>query len=139
MVKMARIAGSLLLGISLGCGGGPPSMDSGPGAPHQGNLVRIAGGQGYVEVVHKQAASPTAPMTGEVTFYFLKDDGKTPVSPAPTSGTLTVGKQKIALKPDGDGLTTPNGPALFAKSGGVDGTLSVELDGKSVNVPLGVR
>ena len=33
---------------------------------------------------------------------------------------------------------TPEGPPLFPK-GDVDGTLTVELDGKPVNIPMGVR
>jgi hypothetical protein len=138
MIRSSRVGCSLLLGLLAGCGG-PPTLNSGPEPPHHGNLVKVPGSKLYVEVVHKQAASPKTPMTGEATFYFLQEDGTTPVSPAPSSGTLTVSKQKIALKPEGEGLTTPNGPPLFAKSGGVAGTLSVELDGKTVNIPLGVR
>jgi hypothetical protein len=140
MSRIARIRGVLLLGLATGCGGGPPSTsDPGTPPPHQGSLARISGGHGFVEVVQKKADSPTAPMTGEVSFYFLKEDGTTPVSPAPTTGTLEVGPKKIALKPEGDALVTPSGPPLFAKTGGVDGVLRVELDGKTVTVPLGVR
>ena len=140
MLKIARVGCLVLLGISAGCGGGAPSTaDSGPTPPHQGNLARMPGGQGYVEVVQKKAASATQTMTGEVSFYFLKDDGKTPASPAPAAGSLEVGKKKVALKAEGDALVTPSGPPLFPKSGGVDGVLSVELDGKPVNIPLGVR
>jgi hypothetical protein len=139
MPKIARAAGLVLLSILSGCGGGPPSTsNAGPPTPHEGNLASLPGGKGYVEVVQKVVASPTAPLTGEVSFYFLKDDGTAPFSPAPSSGTLTVGKKKITLQVQGDALATPNGPPLFPK-GGVDGELSVELDGKSVTVPLGVR
>jgi hypothetical protein len=98
----------------------------------------MPGAKGYVEVVQKPATSPKTSMTGEVSFYLLKEDGSTPVSPAPTTGTLAVGKKTVTLQPEGDGLTTPNGPPLFA-NGGLDGVLSVELDGKPVNIPLGVR
>jgi hypothetical protein len=138
MIRSLRVSVSLLLGLLAGCGG-PPTLKSGPEPPHHGNLVKVPGSKLYVEVVHKQAASPKTPMTGEATFYFLQEDGTTSVSPSPSGGTLTVGKQKISLKADGDGLTTPNGPPLFAKSGGVSGTLTVELDGKTLNIPLGVR
>jgi hypothetical protein len=139
MPKIARAAGLVLLGILTGCGGGPPSTsNAGPPPPHQGNLTTLPGGKGYVEVVQKKAASPTTPLTGEVSFYFLKDDGSTPFAPAPSTGTLTVGKKKITLEAQGDGLATPNGPPIFPK-GGVDGELSVELDGKPVTIPLGVR
>jgi hypothetical protein len=100
--------------------------------------VKLPGGKEYVEVVQKTPASATTPLTGEVTFYFLKEDGTTPISPAPSTGTLEVGKKTITLKPDGDALATPNGPPLFPK-GGLDGILSVDLDGKPVKVPLGVR
>jgi hypothetical protein len=51
---------------------------------------------------------------------------------------IEVGKKTITLKPDGDGLVTPNGPPLFPK-GGRDGILSVDLGGKPTKVPLGVR
>ncbi len=139
MPKIARAAGLVLLVTLSGCGGGPPSTSNpGPPPPHQGNRTSLPGGKGYVEVVQKKATSPTTPLTGEVSFYFLKEDGSTPFSPAPTSGTLTVGKKKVSLRPEGEGLATPNGPPLFPK-GGVDGELSVELDGQSVTIPLGVR
>jgi hypothetical protein len=140
MDKIPRVVCVLLLGLATGCGGGPPSLsDPGTPPPHRGTLVRIHGGKQFVEVVQKKAASATEPMTGEVSFYFLKEDGTTPVSPAPAAGTLEVGRKKVALKPEGDALVTPSGPPLFAKIGGVDGTLSVELDGKPVTIPLGVR
>ena len=121
----------------IGCGGGPSLSDSGPPPPHGGNLVRLPANAGYVEVVKKPSSSATTPMAGEVSFYFLKD-ASTPISPAPSSGTLTVGKKKVALKPEGDALVTPEGPPLFPK-GDVDGTLTVELDGKPVNIPMGIR
>lgn len=140
MGKIARVGFLLLLGLATGCGGGAPSTaDAGTPPPHQGQLVRLPGSKQFVEVVQKKATSPTAPMTAEVSFYFLQEDGTTPVSPAPSAGSLEVGKKKIALKSEGEALVTPSGPPLFARSGGVDGILSVDLDGKTVNVPLGVR
>jgi len=139
MNPIARGGLFLVVGMLSGCGGGPPSTsNAGPPPPHSGNLKTMPGGKGYVEIVKKDAPSSTAPMTGEVSFYFLKEDGATPYSPAPSTGTLTVGKKKVTLQPAGDGLATPNGPPLFAK-GDVDGNLSVELDGKPVTIPLGVR
>ncbi len=140
MPGITRIARICLLGLATGCGGGSPSTsDPGKAPPHQGNLLRLPGGKGFVEVVQKTAASTTEPMTGEVRFYFLKEDGQTPVSPAPTAGTLEVGKKKVALKPEGDALVTPSGPPMFAKTGGVDGILNVELDGRPISIPLGLR
>jgi hypothetical protein len=140
MSRIARIGCLIVLGLTTGCGGGPPSTsDPGTPPPHQGTIVRIPGGKGYVEVVQKKATSATAPMTGEVSFYFLKEDGTTPAAPAPTAGILEAGQKKITLKLEGDALVTPGGPPLFAKTGGVDGILSVELDGKTVTIPLGVR
>jgi hypothetical protein len=114
-------------------------LTSNPGTPppHSGNLIVLPGGKGYVEVVKKSGVSGKAPVTGEVAFYFLKDMS-TPFSPAPSSGTLTVGKKKVSLKSEGDALVTPEGPPLFAK-GDVDGALSVELDGKETTIPLGIR
>jgi hypothetical protein len=139
MPKIAPIGLALLLGLLAGCSGRPSLSDPGPEPPHKGTLQSIPGTKAVVEIVQKKVASPREPVDGEVTFSFLQPDGTTPVSPAPSSGTLTVGKKTITLKPQGDGLATPSGPPLFARSGGVDGTLSVELDGKSVNIPLGVR
>jgi hypothetical protein len=140
MPRIMRLTGLFLLGLVTGCGGGPPSTsDPGTPPPHQGNLVRILGGKGLVEIVQKKAVSATEPMTGEVSFYFLKDDGQTPIAPAPAAGTLEVGQKKVALKPQGDALVTPSGPPLFAKTDGVDGVLKVELDGQSLAIPLGVR
>jgi len=88
-------------------------------------------------VVKKEVASSKEPTSGEATFYFFKDMTDS-YSPAPSSGTLTVSKKKVTLKSEGDALVTPTGPPLFAK-GGLDGTLSVELDGKPINIPLDIR
>jgi hypothetical protein len=126
----------VLLGLG-GCGGGPLTSEPEMPPPHGGTPIKLPGGQGFVEVVKKPAASKTAPVTGEVTFYFYKD-ATTPYSPAPSSGTLTTGKKTVNLAAQGDGLTTPAGPPLFSK-GEPDGVLAVELDGKSVKIPLGVR
>ncbi len=139
MPRIARAGYPLVLGILIGCGGGPPSTsNTGTPPPHDGKLVKLPGGKEYVEVVQKTPASAGSPLTGELTFYFLKEDGTTPISPSPSTGTLEVGNKSITLKPDGDALATPNGPPLFPK-GGLDGILSVDLDGKPVKVPLGVR
>jgi hypothetical protein len=139
MPKIAPIGLALLLGLPAGCGSRPSLTDPGPGPPHKGSLQGIPGTKTYLEIVQKKVASPKEPVDGEVTFYFLQEDARTPMSPAPTGGTLTVGKKTITLKPQGDGLATPSGPPLFARSEGVDGMLSVELDGKPVEIPLGVR
>ncbi len=139
MPKIAPISLALLLGLLAGCSSRPSLSDPGPEPPHKGIVQSIPGTKTVVEVVQKKVASPREPVDGEVTFYFLQQDGTTPISPAPSSGTLTVGKKTIALKPQGDGLATPSGPPLFARSGGIDGTLSVELEGKSISIPLGVR
>jgi hypothetical protein len=139
MIKVARAAALLLFGILIGCGGGAPSTSNpGPPPPHGGNLIALPGAKGYVEIVKKEVPSGKAPLTAEVSFYFLKGDGTTPASPAPSVGTLRVGNKDVALKAAGDGLVTPSGPPLFA-NGDVDGVLSVELDGKPMKIPLGVR
>jgi hypothetical protein len=138
MLRFARAGGVLLVGALMGCGGGGSITlsDSGPPPPHGGRLLMLPGGRGFVEIVTKESTASKSD-SGEVAFYFLKDNN-TPMSPAPTAGTLTVGKTKVELKPSGDALVTPDGPPLFAK-GAVDGTLSVQLDGKPTNVPLGLR
>jgi hypothetical protein len=100
-------------------------------------LLALPGGKGQVEVVRKEGASGSAPVTAEVSFYFFKDAG-TPYTPAPSAGTLTVGKKTVALKPEGDALVTPIAPPLFPK-GQLDGDLTIELDGKPTTIPLGVR
>ena len=137
MTRIARAGCFALIGMLAGCGGGSPTANPGTPPPHGGNLIAIPSGKGYVEVVQKVGASGKGPITAEVSFYFLKDPS-TPYSPAPTAGTLTIGNKKVALKAQGDALVTPDGPALFPK-GGVDGVVSVELDGKPTNIPLGVR
>jgi hypothetical protein len=138
MFKIARSGCLVFLGLLAGCGGGVPSTSySGPPAPHKGNRIAISGGQGYVEVVKKEV-SGRSPISAEISFYFLRDDGSTPYSPSPAAGTLTVGKRKVDLKAEGDGLVTPTGLPLFPKSG-VDGMLRINLDGKSINIPLGLR
>ena len=138
MFRIARSGCLVLFGLVAGCGGGAPSTSySGPPPPHKGNLVAFPGGKGYVEVVKKEV-SGKSPVRAEISFYFLRDDGVTLYSPSPSAGTLTVGKKKVDLNAEGDGLVTPNGPPLFPKSG-VDGMLRVDLDGKSINIPLGLR
>jgi hypothetical protein len=135
MPRFARAGGVLLIGVVMGCGGGG-TLDSGAPPAHGGNLIWLPGGKGYLEIVQKKGAAGKS-MSGEVSFYFLKD-AATPMSGAPTTGTLTVGKKPIQLKSSGDALVTPDGPPLFPK-GGVDGSLTVELDGKSTVIPLGLR
>ncbi len=119
-----------------GCGG-TGALDGGPKPPHDGELITLPGGKGYVEVVTKKAASPKTPLDGELSFYFLKD-ASTPLSPAPSTGTLKVGKSEVKLESQGDALVTPKGPPLLQK-GNLDGLLKVDLDGQTVNIPLGVR
>jgi hypothetical protein len=138
MTEVARV-GCLAFIVALsGCGGGFPSTsNAGPPPPHGGNLIAVRGEKIFVEVVQKESGSAKTPMNAEVSFYFL-DNSSAPYSPAPTSGTLVIGKKKVTLKADDGGLITPAGPPIFPK-GGVDGTLSVELDGKLMSIPLGVR
>jgi hypothetical protein len=113
---------------------------SNPGTPppHDGRLIKLANGQGYVEVV-KKATTPSDPsVDGEVSFYFYKDT-YTPLSPAPTTGTFTtLNKKRLTLKSAGEALVTPPGRPLFAKTD-VDGFLEVELGGQSLAVPLALR
>jgi hypothetical protein len=137
MNKLFRVGCLTLIGVWSGCGGGSPTSSPETTAPHGGTLIRLPGGQGMVEVVKKASPSKSQPVTAEVSFYFLKD-ANTPYSPAPSAGTLTTGKKTVNLKAEGDGLVTPNGPPLFPK-GEPDGTLAVDLDGKNVKIPLGVR
>lgn len=136
MIRMARIGTLVLMSLFTGCGGGSLTSNAGTPAPHGGSIINLPGGKGYVEVVKKDVGASKASVTSEVAFYFLKDMS-TPYSPAPSSGTLTIGKKKVTLSAEGEAMVTPNGPPLFPK-GDPDGTLSVELDGKTVNVPLGV-
>jgi hypothetical protein len=137
---MNRIARAILLSVTMvavgGCGG-TGALDGGSKPPHDGELITIPGGKGYVEVITKKASSPKTPLDGELTFYFLKD-ASTPRSPAPSTGTLKVGKSEVTLASQGDALVTPKGPPLLQK-GTLDGRLKVDLDGQTVNIPLGVR
>jgi hypothetical protein len=138
MTEVTRVGFLALIVALSGCGGGFPSTsNAGPPPPHGGNLIAVRGEKIVVEVVQKESGQAKTPMTAEVSFYFL-NNASAPYSPAPTSGTLVVGKKKVILKAEDGGLITPDGPPLFPK-GGVDGTLSAELDGKTVNIPLGVR
>ena len=137
MIRMPHAVCILLAALLTGCGQGSLTSDPGTPPPHGGKLVKLPGGQGYVEVVKKAVTSSKESTSGEAAFYFLKDMTD-PYSPAPSSGTLTVGKKKVTLKSEGDALVTPTGPPLFAKSD-VDGILSVDLDGKPISIPLGVR
>ncbi len=139
MRTIMRAAWLLCVGFSIGCGGGPPST-SNPGEPppHGGVSISVPGGTGLVEIVTKDTSKSQQSVTSEVSFYFFKS-AYTPYSPAPSAGTLTLGNgEKVQLKSEGEALVTPPGPALF-KKGVVDGTLTVQLDGASRTIPLGVR
>ncbi|QEH38685.1 hypothetical protein OJF2_72910 [Aquisphaera giovannonii] len=130
MIRFAWVSGLAVL--LAGCGGSGLSTDN-PGTPppHGGEVINLPGAKGHVEVVRKSSAR------GDVSFYFFKDS-TTPYSPAPTSGTLTVGKKQVSLKPEGEGLATPPGADVFPR-GALDGSLTVELAGEKVTIPLGVR
>jgi hypothetical protein len=137
MIRIARVGCLVLSGLLAGCAGGPLTSGEGSAPPHGGSVLKLPGGKGFVEVVKKVAASSKAAASGEISFYVLKDMN-TPYTPAPSSGTLTVGKKKVTLKPEGEALVTPGGPSLF-NGQDPDGVLSFELDGQSVSIPLGVR
>jgi hypothetical protein len=139
MCKFALGASIVCLGVMMGCGGGAPDT-SNPGEPppHGGTLIKLPGGTGLVEVVKKATSPSEKSVTAEVSFYFFKS-AYTPYSPSPSSGTLTPANgKKVELKLEGEALVTPPGPPLF-KQGDPDGTLTVELDGSSKTIPLGVR
>jgi hypothetical protein len=135
MIGRARVSILIMSILFAGCGS-PLLSTPGLPPPHGGNVINLPGGKGFVEVVKKDIGTSKASVAGEVYFYFLKDIN-TPLSPAPSSGSLTVGKRKVPLNVESEGLVTPTGPPLFPK-GDPDGTLTVELDGRTVNVPLGV-
>jgi hypothetical protein len=137
MLGITRAGALVLVAMLAGGCGGSPTMSSGPAPPHQGHLITLPGGKGYVEVVKKDAASTKAALTAEESFYFLKE-GATPLSPAPSGGIFTVGTKTVTLQSEGDALITPNGPPLLPK-GGLDGVLAVELNGQAIKIPVGVR
>ena len=133
---MTTFARTFALATSLlclaGCGGGPPNTSyAGTPPPHGGILSPLNNGEGSVEIVAGKGSGP------EASFYLLKPDGS-PFDPAPTSGTLLVGKTKIVLKVEGAGLSTPPGTAPFP-GGDIGGDLAVEVGGKTMTIPLGVR
>ena len=138
MPKIKTLASLLLLGLIFGCGDRPGDTSAtGPPPPHNGLMLPLPDNAGFVEVVKKDAASPTT-AEDEASFYFYKD-GTTPFSPSPTAGSLTVGEgKKIDLVAKGDALVTPPGPALFGKDE-VNGLLTTDLGGKPVSVRIGAR
>jgi hypothetical protein len=131
--------GVCLLALALlhGCGGASLTSNPGTPPPHGGRLIKLPGGQGYLEVVTDNPGALNSKAADKIAFYFLKDM-TTPFSPSPTAGTLVIGKKKTALNSEGDALTLPNSSSVLGKRD-IDGVLSVELDGKSINIPLGVR
>ena len=138
MTMLSRALAFTALCMLAGCDGGAPSTsNAGTPPPHNGTLVDLPAGGGFVEVVKKPLPKGTS-VADEVTFYFLKSMTK-PITPAPTAGTLTVGKGKVlTLVAKDGGLATPAGPSLLA-GGEIEGTLSVEIDGKKLSIPMGVR
>jgi len=116
----------------------PPLDDRrGAGPPHDGLIVELPDGGGFVEVVQKKPTSSKGPLDKELSFYFLKDM-TTPLAPSPSSGTLTIGKKSVELRADGEALVTPPGPPLFYQ-GDLGGILKVDIAGTSKDVPLRVR
>jgi len=125
----------MALVVGCGCNRSLSTADPGDPPPHGGRIVRFADGSGFIEVVKKEGP---APITAEVSFYFFKN-AYTPYEPEPGSGVLMIDeKRRVPLRAEGDALVTPTGPVLFADQE-VDGVLSIELGGKSRQVPLGMR
>jgi hypothetical protein len=122
MRKVALSPWVLFLGLTAGCGGGMPDLsNSGEPPPHGGTLKSLPGGTELVEIVKKDTPASQKSVTSEVSFYFFKN-AYTPLSRNPSSGMLTlVNKKKVELKAEGDG------------------TLTVQLDGKTRTIPLGDR
>ena len=114
MIRTPPAATLLLAALLAGCGSGPSTDNPGTAPPHGGKLVKLPGGQGYVEVVKKAVTSSKEPTSGEATFYFLKDMDQ-PYSPAPTSGTLTVGKKKVTLKSEETALGHADRPSALCE------------------------
>ena len=136
MIRMPHAVCILLAALLTGCGQGSLTSDPGRLLPRRQarqaarrSGLRRGGQEG------RDFEQGIDQWRGRVLFPQGHDR---PVSPAPSSGTLTVGKKKVTLKSEGDALVTPTGPPLFAKSD-VDGILSVDLDGKPISIPLGVR
>lgn len=137
MSTALRACGCCVLALLVGggCSDAPSTANPGEPPPHGGRLVFFRDGTGLIEVVKKEG---TDPMTAEVSFYFFKE-AYTPYEPTPESGVLVIdGTRKVSLQADGDALVTPTGPVLFADQD-VDGVLSVELDGETRQIPLGLR
>lgn len=137
MFSGLRVFGLCFLGMFVGCGGSSAlsTANSGKLAPHGGTLFPLPDGQGRVEIVKKEG---TAPITAEVSIYFYKQDS-TPFNPAPTTGTLVLDdKRKVTLQADGDAMVTPAGPVLFGDRD-VEGRLLIELEGRLVRIPIGMR
>ena len=104
-------------------------------------MLPLPNNQGFAEVVI------STPKKGETTksefaVYFLGSDRTSPLSPEPPTGTITVntpkGEMTIELKPvKGALISTPGASVLGGHE--ADGTLSFELGGDQVKVPLGGR
>src|SRR6478736_50807 len=81
----------LLLGLASGCGSSRPvSTEARSAPPHGGMMLTSPDEKGFVEIVTKAPAKKGDTATPEFSVYFLGPDRATPLSPAPTSATLTV-------------------------------------------------
>ena len=137
MSPRLRICAFWFLGLMVCCGCGRKISTADPGEPppHGGKLIFFPDGTALIEVVKKEGPPP---ITAEVSFYFFKD-GYVPYEPAPQAGVLIISeKLKVPLQAQGEALVTPSGSALF-EGNDVDGVLSVELDGETRQIPLGLR
>lgn len=133
-----RFAFSLFLIVhAFGCGSQSISTKNpGQEPPHEGMLIPMPAGKGFVEVVKKTG---TAPISAELTFYLYRDGNYTPFDSAPESPVLVLdSKNSVKLKVVDDALVTPEGPVLFGKRD-VEGLLRFELEGDSIQVVLGGR
>lgn len=126
-----------LIATVVGCSPVYDTSKKGPAPPHGGSLLSFGDDTGLVEVVHTPVQPNVKEVRSEVAFYVLNTDA-TPFTPAPTNGVFLAGKKSVNLVSEGGGLVTPGGPPLFPDNA-IEGSLTFELDGKKIAIPLGVR
>ncbi len=143
---LIRLLPAALALMVLGCGPSLPPPQKIVQGPHNGITLLLPDDLGVVEILNEPEVSDHRnPKPTSIVLYFLKDDGKTPLT-SPSNVTMDVNaargrSEKLALKPDprtGDPFgscrfVTPTGPYMLD---GLRGQLFARIDGRQVSLPF---
>ena len=139
-MRTRHLTAALILAILAGCDG-PPNPKPGPATPHNGSLVALPDGLGFVEILKE--ADPARRGQSKVVAYFL-DPSKNPLAAVTTVSlkSQASGGKAVDFKPAGDAGPAKAGAMIsssFSDRGEVEGDLTATIGGKPITVPINVR